>query len=1047
MSRNFYQRIKKSILYISIFALVASPLSYITQSAPVSAITSDQSTYFNALKEACSKYFSGDTLIVCIENGGIKSNGTTTLGENPMTDPGASTSCKNPAGSAKEACNVGSNFAKTQADLFQKAVKSQTTTPVRSTVNSIPNNKPANDYLAGAMQGCSNYANRVDLLAVCLGAAGINHYANSTVLNTDAPIAKAMTSTQCSAGSILVAPYLKDMTAADVEGACQAGVSWVNGNQDSYNAAARSSGVTDTTPVALINPQYRNDVLKICSKYINNEEAMSCLYGGLGKDGKEGLPKSIDNCRASAELIGSSGQREKNIQACIYGGTEAKKSLYYADELKAVASSIQKATTNDKVARTEYSSYMEALNASFGNLIGSPDTQKIIGGVVANVLTGQPPFSNTNTSNPAPIPKANSDMADHYKDAFGNNQPLNPVLSGQNNSPAIILVHGGGFRTDGGTYGPDFQERARQAGYTTFRIKYPLVSNGIYTQYNSIRNAVQYVIDHADQYKIDKKRIGIMGDSAGAALSARVATSGTSGVAAAATWSTPTNAFLDMFNSFEAFVDGIDHSTCVDTSMFDPIVNGAISLKNDADLFQKVAAMQPLSPTDMSRLTKSGLQALQLAGQFPSALNAFSEKNLGVGVEVTPLINGQDATEFLTWNPPQQDKVDIEQLAESVSKLTDSQSDQLVTMIARSKQFTQPMIDQLPSQEQQQIIMAQYVSSKLLSAKMLADAGKNQDPKDAVVSLKSVKVTEQERAAALRALPQASLSPQAIEIVKKAISEYKLQDANNARTARAVINSSALSKEEKTAALAYFNNNFLATTQDAKDIASKPGIKSATIKTSFYSTPNPHLLSAQGIQECMQNFYDMSPSISASPQSPPHYLTTFAIDYLVWARDAYLLQNRLQSLGVRSEVLEFPGKGHMGYDPRAEEGSYKFLNSALRPKPGGVGTAASYNNLSTADKNWTDCYVNAKDEGALNRCAEQFKPSFVNADLAPFDQTYRDLFNCTVHGISCPKPITASQVYEGLGKIPYDGGGSGALTPGLYQSALDSIQQFTLPRS
>lgn len=952
MSRSFYQRIKKSIIYISIFALVASPISLVMQSSTAQAVTP-----------------------------------------------------------------------------------------------TIPNNKPATDYVSNALKGCANYLSQPDLAAVCLAAAGINHYANSTVLNTDAPIAKVMTSSQCSAGSVLVAPYLKDISASDVEKACQIGVNWVNGNQDAYNAAARSSGVSDTTPVELINPQYRNDVLKICSKYTNNEEAMSCLYGGLGKDGKEGLPKSIDNCQASAELVGASGQREKNIQACIYGGTEAKKSLYYADELRAVASGIQKSSTGDQAGRTEYSSYMEALNASFGNLIGSPDTQKMIGGVVANVLTGKPPFSSTNTANPTSISKANTDMADHYKDAFGNNQPLNPVLSGQNNSPAIVLVHGGGFRSDGGTYGPDFQERARQAGYTTFRIKYPLVSNGIYTQYNSVRNAVQYVIDHADLYKIDKKRIAIMGDSAGAALSARVATSGTSGVAAAATWSTPTNAFLDMFNSFEAFVDGIDHSTCVDTSMFDPIVNGAISLKKDVDLFQKVTAMQPLSPTDMSRLTESGLQVLQLAGQFPSALNTFSEKNLGAGVEVTPLINGQDATQFLTWSPPQQDKIDIEQLAESISKLSDSQSDQLVTMVARSKQFTQPMIDQLPSQQQQQIIMAQYVSSKLLSAKMLADAGKNQDPKDAVVSLKTIKVTEQERAAALSAVPQSQLTPQTIAVLNKAISEYKLQDTNNARMARAVINFSTLSTEEKTAALAYFNNNFLATTQDAKEIASQPGIKSATTKTSFYSTPNPHLLSAQGIQECMQNFYDMSPAINASPQSPPHYLTTFAIDYLVWARDAYLLQNRLQSLGVRSEVLEFPGKGHMGYDPRAEEGSYKFLNSALRPKPGGVATAANYNNLSTADKNWTDCYVNARDEGALNRCAEQFKPSFVNADLAPFDQTYRDLFNCSVHGISCPKPINVSQIYEGLGNIPYDGGGSGALTPGLYQSALESIPQFTLPRS
>lgn len=163
----------------------------------------------------------------------------------------------------------------------------------------------------------------------------------------------------------------------------------------------------------------------------------------------------------------------------------------------------------------------------------------------------------------------------------GGSNEMDVTRANGDNAPAIIFVHGGGWRVDGGTFGTEFQQRAAARGYTSFRLDYTLGPNGINTQLNEIMGAIDYIRDNAAKYNIDKNRVAIWGDSAGGSLVVRAAATGKSGAAVAVGWSAPTNAFRDMFNSFESFMIGVDHGTCIDTS-FTEILTDILPLFNDS---------------------------------------------------------------------------------------------------------------------------------------------------------------------------------------------------------------------------------------------------------------------------------------------------------------------------------------------------------------------------------------------------------------------------------------------------------------------------------
>ena len=94
------------------------------------------------------------------------------------------------------------------------------------------------------------------------------------------------------------------------------------------------------------------------------------------------------------------------------------------------------------------------------------------------------------------------------------------IPEGSGPFPAAILVHGGGF--DGGhkntNVKPLFQPLA-DAGFAWFSIDYRLAPAAQFPQtIQDVRDAIHWVDAHAAEYHVDRRRIALIGESAGGLL-------------------------------------------------------------------------------------------------------------------------------------------------------------------------------------------------------------------------------------------------------------------------------------------------------------------------------------------------------------------------------------------------------------------------------------------------------------------------------------------------------------------------------------------------
>ena len=94
------------------------------------------------------------------------------------------------------------------------------------------------------------------------------------------------------------------------------------------------------------------------------------------------------------------------------------------------------------------------------------------------------------------------------------------IPDGPGPHPAVIIVHGGGFlRGDKQTYVPPLFAPLTEAGYAWFSIDYRLAPAHLFpTPNEDVRAAFAYVMQHAKEFKVDPKRIALMGESAGATI-------------------------------------------------------------------------------------------------------------------------------------------------------------------------------------------------------------------------------------------------------------------------------------------------------------------------------------------------------------------------------------------------------------------------------------------------------------------------------------------------------------------------------------------------
>ncbi len=115
---------------------------------------------------------------------------------------------------------------------------------------------------------------------------------------------------------------------------------------------------------------------------------------------------------------------------------------------------------------------------------------------------------------------------------------LTPYLPDATNATgaAMVICPGGGYGALAAHEGKDYALWFNQHGITCFVLKYRLGSKGYRhpAMLNDAARAMRWVRAHADEYKIDTQRVGIIGSSAGGHLASTMVTHFDAGDAMAA---------------------------------------------------------------------------------------------------------------------------------------------------------------------------------------------------------------------------------------------------------------------------------------------------------------------------------------------------------------------------------------------------------------------------------------------------------------------------------------------------------------------------------
>ena len=98
---------------------------------------------------------------------------------------------------------------------------------------------------------------------------------------------------------------------------------------------------------------------------------------------------------------------------------------------------------------------------------------------------------------------------------------------GRTKAPVLVAVHGGGWQIGARAFYRYWGLFLARNGYAVFAIDYRLAKAGVFpAAVYDTKAAIQFVRAKAGEYDLDAERIGLIGDSAGAHLSALVALAG-----------------------------------------------------------------------------------------------------------------------------------------------------------------------------------------------------------------------------------------------------------------------------------------------------------------------------------------------------------------------------------------------------------------------------------------------------------------------------------------------------------------------------------------
>ena len=90
------------------------------------------------------------------------------------------------------------------------------------------------------------------------------------------------------------------------------------------------------------------------------------------------------------------------------------------------------------------------------------------------------------------------------------------------------------------------------------------------------------------------------------------------------------------------------------------------------------------------------------------------------------------------------------------------------------------------------------------------------------------------------------------------------------------------------------------------------------------------ILAVTDMLGCQDNFRALSPALNFAPNTPPTFLANAQSEYLVHPGQAIEYSDNLRAKGIDSSYLILPGSTHMGYDARAVNPSFAFLDRHLK---------------------------------------------------------------------------------------------------------------------
>lgn len=110
-----------------------------------------------------------------------------------------------------------------------------------------------------------------------------------------------------------------------------------------------------------------------------------------------------------------------------------------------------------------------------------------------------------------------------HLDAFVNNK--------QKQNPAVIMIHGGGWRSGNKSQMNPLAQEIASKGYSCFTIEYRLSLEAKYPYgVYDVKNAIRFIKDNAKKFNVDPNKIAVLGCSSGGQMAALIGT--TNGISA-----------------------------------------------------------------------------------------------------------------------------------------------------------------------------------------------------------------------------------------------------------------------------------------------------------------------------------------------------------------------------------------------------------------------------------------------------------------------------------------------------------------------------------